>query len=186
MKRWCTSGKRKGKGQHGFLAHKIVFQLEVHLHAFRDSCDVWNQIDKYKANEHLQNWKVGQNKLLPEKYVDQKPISSLPVLEIQRLLSSCQQNGWWEFAREPHAIAGKNLSQLSLAHMSGTARALNCTLSLTTISMNTLKIGNANASSQQPCTSSVRTLVCSLSTVGVTPKEMNWEIYSKLELRPMN
>lgn len=64
---------------------------------------------------------IGKKKFLSGKYVDEKPISSLPVLEIQRLLSSCQQNGWWELARKPH-VAGKNLSQLSLACMSGTAR----------------------------------------------------------------
>lgn len=87
-----------------FWHEKLFFQLQMDLYAFRDICGVWNQTEKYKANEHMQNWKVGQKKLLPYKYIDQKPISSLPALEIKRLLSSCQQNGRWELAKESHVL----------------------------------------------------------------------------------
>lgn len=38
-----------------FWHEKLSFQLQMDLYAFRDICGVWNQTEKYKANEHMQN-----------------------------------------------------------------------------------------------------------------------------------
>lgn len=136
MKTWCTSEKWKGKGQHRFLACKIFLSTVSGSICFERL--MWGLEPNryiYKANEHLQNWKVCQKKLLSEKYVDQKPISSLPALEIQRPLSSCQKNGWWELAKEGHRLLLEKILHNCAWHvclgLPGSRRdRLNCTLSV--------------------------------------------------------